>query len=133
MLNKLKEALYKYVFRENYLERELRRVKSAWRTNYWKLARMEEEAVGECCVNCVFPTSYSDLQKKVTRQERHIKELTFKIMEKKDKNKKKVKDVHTEHCCTHCGCKYSDDYCTVENLKKKQTYQCGMLEVCGNY
>lgn len=34
------------------------------------------------------------------------------------------KDVHTEHCCTRCGCKYGDEDCSVLLGKQKQTYSC---------
>lgn len=32
------------------------------------------------------------------------------------------KDVHTEHCCLTCGCKYGDDNCSVVTERKKQSY-----------
>lgn len=39
------------------------------------------------------------------------------------------KDVHTEHCCVKCGCKYGDDRfgdegCSVVSKLKKQSYPC---------
>lgn len=36
----------------------------------------------------------------------------------------KIKDVHTEHCCIHHGCKYSDEDCTVVTNKAIQSYPC---------
>lgn len=41
------------------------------------------------------------------------------------------RDVHTEHCCVVCGCKYGDQDCTVTNKLKKQSFECGQLTVCG--
>lgn len=38
------------------------------------------------------------------------------------------KDVHTEHCCSIHGCKYSDDDCPVATGKKVQSFPC---EACG--
>lgn len=40
------------------------------------------------------------------------------------------KDVHTEHCCANCGCKYGDDDCPVVLRKKRQSYKCGAHETC---
>lgn len=53
------------------------------------------------------------------------------------------KDVHTEHCCASCGCKYGDDSpeinmedggfsygCSVFSGVKKQSYPCGKTSVC---
>lgn len=36
------------------------------------------------------------------------------------------KDVHTEHCCIHHGCKYAVPLtpCTVESGEKKQSFPC---------
>jgi hypothetical protein len=34
------------------------------------------------------------------------------------------KDVHTEHCCTKHGCKYSDEDCPVESRFKPQSFPC---------
>lgn len=39
-----------------------------------------------------------------------------------------VKDVHTEHCCIHHGCKYGDEDCTVTTGKAPQSFPC---EYCG--
>jgi hypothetical protein len=39
-------------------------------------------------------------------------------------NNVKLKDVHTEHCCSEHGCKYGDDDCTVTTGKKKQSFPC---------
>jgi hypothetical protein len=42
------------------------------------------------------------------------------------------KDVHTEHCCAHCGCKYGeDDVCPVVQGYKKQSFPCGKAYTCG--
>ena len=35
-----------------------------------------------------------------------------------------TKDVHTEHCCIHHGCKYCDENCTVMNQEKEQSFSC---------
>ncbi len=42
-------------------------------------------------------------------------------------------DVHTEHCCVACGCKYDDDNCSVVTGKLKQSYACGTMEQCGGF
>lgn len=55
----------------------------------------------------------------------------------------KIKDVHTEHCCLHHGCKYGDDDCPkplcaqiicmamqIMSLRGKQSYLC---EGCKGY
>jgi len=35
------------------------------------------------------------------------------------------KDVHTEHCCCHHGCKFGeDDFCSVWLGYKNQSYKC---------
>lgn len=39
-------------------------------------------------------------------------------------------DVHTEHCCAKCGCKYSDPECTVVTGKLPQSYAHGIDEDC---
>lgn len=41
-----------------------------------------------------------------------------------------AKDVHTEHCCIHHGCKYMSPQtpCTVESGEKTQSHPC---EECG--
>ena len=36
----------------------------------------------------------------------------------------KAKDVHTEHCCVFCGCKYGDEYCTVTMRMNTQSFPC---------
>ena len=41
--------------------------------------------------------------------------------EEPDRNK----DVHTEHCCYNCGCKYGDEFCSVTTGRKGQSYECG--------
>lgn len=52
----------------------------------------------------------------------------------------KQKDVHTEHCCKQCGCKYGEGHpdgpfetigCSVVSGRLEQSYECGTLEVCG--
>jgi len=53
------------------------------------------------------------------------------------------KDVHTEHCCVNCGCKYGEDtpeydpydkeeviLCSVASGRKKQSYPVGETSVC---
>ena len=40
------------------------------------------------------------------------------------------KDVHTEHCCAYCGCKYRDDNCTVVKGPKLQSFRCGETSAC---
>jgi hypothetical protein len=40
------------------------------------------------------------------------------------------KDVHTEHCCRECCCKYGDPGCTVRRGEKRQSFQCGQTSVC---
>jgi hypothetical protein len=42
----------------------------------------------------------------------------------------KEKDAHTEHCCARCGCKYMDEDCTVTNWRRKQSFECGTMELC---
>lgn len=37
---------------------------------------------------------------------------------------KKMKDVHTEHCCVIHGCKYNDKDCTVVAGKAVQSHPC---------
>ena len=52
--------------------------------------------------------------------------------------KEEKKDVHTEHCCALCGCKYGEDReeydgfkgCSVVNGAKKQSFPCGSTSVC---
>ncbi len=41
-------------------------------------------------------------------------------------------DVHTEHCCKHCGCKYALelDQCTVVSGRGKQRVPCGHTSIC---
>lgn len=34
------------------------------------------------------------------------------------------KDVHTEHCCATCGCKYGNEECTVATGLLDQSYEC---------
>lgn len=47
---------------------------------------------------------------------------------------KEEKDVHTEHCCKNCGCKYGEDEdCSVVRGTKKQSFKCGILKVCGAF
>lgn len=55
----------------------------------------------------------------------------------------KEKDVHTEHCCKNCGCKYGEDQevesmesdeafipCSVVSGHRDQSYACGKTSVC---
>ena len=39
-------------------------------------------------------------------------------------------DVHTEHCCRRCGCRYGSLVCTVVNGVRKQSYGCGETNEC---
>lgn len=50
-------------------------------------------------------------------------------------------DVHTEHCCIHCGCKYGQDAidwqcditkveCSVVSGRKKQAAPCSQMSTC---
>lgn len=43
------------------------------------------------------------------------------------------KDVHTEHCCQNCGCKYGEKDCTVVTGQKIQSFPCGKQGVCGGW
>lgn len=38
-----------------------------------------------------------------------------------------TKDVHTEHCCLECGCKYNDPNCTVMLRSRPQSFPCSEL------
>ena len=40
------------------------------------------------------------------------------------------KDVHTEHCCYFCGCKYMDENCTVKNGILRQSRSHFETSVC---
>lgn len=40
------------------------------------------------------------------------------------------KDVHTEHCCYFCTCKYGDSNCTVRKGKLKQSHEHLNTSVC---
>lgn len=40
------------------------------------------------------------------------------------------KDIHTEHCCINCGCKYGDKDCTVVNKMFIQSGPCGGMYTC---
>lgn len=43
----------------------------------------------------------------------------------KDEKEEHYKDVHTEHCCVNCGCKYGEeDTCPVVQGWKKQSNPC---------
>jgi len=48
-------------------------------------------------------------------------------------NVKKETNVHTEHCCKNCGCKYGEATCPVVTGSKVQSFPCGNLEVCGEF
>lgn len=39
-------------------------------------------------------------------------------------------DVHTEHCCWFCGCKYHDSECTVARGILKQSFEHLQTSVC---
>ena len=40
-------------------------------------------------------------------------------------------DVHTEHCCVKCGCKYGEEErCSVVSGRKPQSYACGTNQIC---
>lgn len=41
-----------------------------------------------------------------------------------------TKDSHTEHCCLKHGCKYGNENCTVVTGLKKQSWDCGVHEMC---
>ena len=45
-----------------------------------------------------------------------------------------VRDVHTEHCCKHCGCKYGNEYsgCSVYSGSLEQSFKCGDNQVCND-
>jgi len=70
--------------------------------------------IQKCCVEAA--TAFKTMQTTYTA-EQHAQQLP---------------DVHTEHCCKLCGCKYGDDTvddegyvrCSVANDSKKQTYPC---------
>lgn len=69
--------------------------------------------------------------------ERHAAESGLRNLSKSKKVLKKLSDkntdVHTEHCCKDCGCKYNDEDCTVVTGLKPQTFKCGTLEVCEGF
>lgn len=45
----------------------------------------------------------------------------------------KQKDIHTEHCCKSCGCKYGEDNsCTVVVGAAGQTKACGKNDICNS-
>jgi len=44
--------------------------------------------------------------------------------------KEEDKDVHTEHCCVACGCKYGEKNCPVVLGDKKQSHPCGNMFTC---
>ena len=70
-----------------------------------------------------------------TSNDCRIQKIAKKIVEcgKIAKNKTTTKDVHTEHCCKNCGCKYGEeDLCTVVRGIKKQSFECGTTGVCSD-
>lgn len=42
-------------------------------------------------------------------------------------------DVHTEHCCKNCGCKYGDSDCSVRTGRSSQSFPCGKANTCGGW
>lgn len=54
----------------------------------------------------------------------------------------RFKDIHTEHCCVNCGCKYGEDReeedddgevfvgCSVVAKLRRQSFKCGKTSVC---
>jgi len=68
----------------------------------------------------------------VERLEQAIKVIESKVVSVPDD----TKDVHTEHCCKNCGCKYGDDRtggCSVRSEHRKQSFKCGQTGVCGDW
>lgn len=50
------------------------------------------------------------------------------LQARKDKGIKRtrtVRNVHTEHCCKNCGCKYGDKDCPVVEGRLPQSFPCG--------
>ena len=60
----------------------------------------------------------SALGEKVENMENDLRKSWEKARKQKDR------DVHTEHCCYFCGCKYNDDNCPVVKGKKIQSGPC---------
>lgn len=61
----------------------------------------------------------------------------IKLLQKKteqddmsEKENQEKKDVHTEHCCQKCGCKYGNDCCSVVTGYRKQSIPCGGNDIC---
>lgn len=62
-------------------------------------------------------------------------------MEDQEKKQSEYRDVHTEHCCINCGCKYGEDRpdsdgaieCTVVSGRQPQSYPCGKTCVCNGW
>jgi len=57
--------------------------------------------------------------------------VMFKKLPEFSKDTNRVTDVHTEHCCARCGCKYGDEDCTVVTGKLIQSYPCNGN--CGDF
>lgn len=87
------------------------------------------------CLSCLFEVNAQ------TKNEAIAKVMDFvagwrdgdvKLLIGEKETKKENKDVHTEHCCSICGCKYGDKGCSVM-LGKKQSYEHGEQGICCNY
>ena len=57
----------------------------------------------------------------VLPEEKETDDLSFYSVENLSVSDKET-DVHTEHCCLSCGCKYSNKDCTVMIEQRKQSY-----------
>lgn len=64
-----------------------------------------------------------ELRKSVDR----IEKLLQRVVEN---TRQTNKDVHTEHCCSNCGCKYGEETCSVKGGFKTQSFECGELGIC---
>lgn len=83
-------------------------------------------AIAESCV------SFMGLELCVRRQCQYRMDLKAKAEALAEKRKTQIPDVHTEHCCATCGCKYGEpDGCSVCSGAKVQSYDCGTQLVCG--
>ncbi len=71
-----------------------------------------------------------DLKPKFIEESQEL--FSMELVPETDKETKT--DVHTEHCCLTCGCKYGDKKCSVTTLKRKQSYShetCESAVMCG--
>jgi hypothetical protein len=59
-----------------------------------------------------------------------VPEYALERLRREIAEKETGKDVHTEHCCKDCGCKYGDDDCTVVTKTRVQSYDCGTAYTC---